>query len=514
MISRRAFLATSVCAYGLPALAQEQPPTPQFSDPVPFTSDTPFEMARDLASRDYAPRASVPQEWLDMTFDQYRHFWFNTQRALWRDETAEVGSQPPLQVDFFLPGLYFPRGVEIDVVKDGQARHVLFDLNLFDRTDEALDLPIDDTLDYSGFRLRAEIKELGIHEEFTVFQGASYFRAIGPDQIYGLSARGLALKTASEMGEEFPEFTHFWIEEPEDRAEPIILHALLDSPSTTGAYRFEITPMAHATVMQVQATLFPRTALDHAGLASLTSMFLFDETNRHRFNDFRPTVHDSEGLLIHNGNGEHIWRPLANPAALQVSAFGDYNPVGFGLMQRSRNFSDYADLEALYHRRPSLWITPGENWGPGAVELVEIPADKEIYDNIVAYWRPEQPIPAGRAYNFSYRMEWGFGPEQSPDIAQVLNTRMGERVFSDGMLTTVDFEGTEAMQERFEDFTMVVSANVGEILGAQVQRNPDTDGPRLAFTFDPGEETSVELRAQMYLDDIPCTEVWLYRWTA
>ncbi len=515
MISRRAFLASTVCAFGLPAVAQEARDLspPRLSDPIPFTDQTPLEIARDLASRAYNPRPNVPQEWLDLVYDEYRLFWFNTQRALWRDEAAPVDAKPPLQVDFFLPGLYFPRGVEVDVVKNGEARHVLFDLDLFDRTDMAPDLPIDDTLDYSGFRLRAELEQLGIHQEFAVFQGASYFRALATGQVYGLSARGLALNTADEPGEEFPDFTHFWIEEPARRGGPFVIHALLDSPSTTGAYRFEITPDYSHTTMEVTATLFPRVDLNHAGIAPLTSMFLFDQTNRHRFNDFRPAVHDSEGLAILNGNGEYIWRPLANPVTLQVSAFGDNNPQGFGLMQRARAFGDYADLEALYHQRPSLWITPGEDWGAGAVTLVEIPADKEIYDNIVAYWRPAQPIPAGSEHSISYRMEWGTGPDEVPHIARVLNSAMGERPFRDGILTMVDFEATELMQDRFDDFTMVVTAGTGEVTGALIQRNPETGGPRLAFTFDPGEARTVELRAQLYLDNTPCTEVWLYRWT-
>ena len=518
MISRRAFLASTVCSFGLPALAQDEDQVrdltpPRLSDPVPFTDETPLEMARALAARAYDPRPTVPQEWLDLVYDEYRLYWFNTQRAYGAANDAAADQKPPLQIDFFLPGLYFPRGVEIDVVNDSAAQHIEFDLGLFDRTDMAPNLPIDNTLDYSGFRLRTERNRVGIHEEFTVFQGASYFRAIGREQVYGLSARGLALNTADEPGEEFPDFTHFWIEEPKLRTDPIIIHALLDSPSVAGAYRFEIIGTGQTTRMQVTATLIPRTDLGHAGLAPLTSMFLYDQTNRHRFNDFRPAVHDSEGLAILNGNGEYIWRPLANPVALQVSAFGDTNPQGFGLIQRANEYSDFADLEALYHKRPSLWITPGEDWGEGSVTLVEIPADKEIYDNIVAYWRPNTPIPAGQEHSFSYDMEWGTGPRPNTQIARVLNSSMGERPFSEGILTVIEFEQTEEMEGRMDDFTMVVTSSNDAVLGALIQTNPDTGGPRLAFTFDPGEERTVELRAQLFLDNRPCSEVWLYRWT-
>lgn len=513
MMNRRAFLTSSVAIAALPVFAQEQAITPRLSDAVPFSPDTPLAMARDLASRPYAPRPSVPQEWLDLTYDQYRLFWFNTQRALWRNADAPVGQQLPLQVDFFLPGLYFPRGVAIDVVRNQTAQHVEFDLALFDQTDHAPDLPIDDTLDYSGFRLRAELDTPGIHTEFAVFQGASYFRALGKGQVYGLSARGLALNTAESFGEEFPDFTHFWIEEPQVGDQSYIVHALLDSPSATGAYRFVIDHQGPSTNMDVTATIIARDNLEHVGLAPLTSMFLFDETNRHRFNDFRPAVHDNDGLLIHNGAGEQLWRPLANPVTLQISAFVDQNPRGFGLMQRSREFADFADLEALYHKRPSLWITPGEDWGAGSVTLVEIPADREIYDNIVAYWRPAETLPAGSETSITYRMEWGNGPDAAPDVAQVLNTRMGSR-FSGGILTTVDFAPIDAMTDRINELTMVVTSNPGEVLGGIIQQNPDTLGPRLGFTFDPGEAEVVELRAQLFLDGLPVSEVWLYRWTA
>ncbi len=508
--TRRSFLgSTAAIALARPAFAQPVVSEPVLAAPVPFTPDTPMDLARALSLKPYQERPSVPQDWLDMDYDDYRQFWFNVNKALWRDEGRG------LEVDFFHPGLYFPRPVEIDVVAGGQARHVDFDLSLFDSSDTAPDLSIDDSLDYSGFRLRAPFQNENL-TEFAVFQGASYFRAIGRDNVYGLSARGLAVDTAEERGEEFPEFTHFWIEEPTGDGASHVVHAVLDSPSITGAYRFVITPGV-TTVMDVTCTLMPRRNISHVGIAPLTSMFLFDETNRNRFDDFRPQVHDSDVLLIHNGADERVARALANPVALQVSYFGDNGPKGFGLMQRARTFSDFADLEALYHQRPSLWIEPGEDWGPGAVVLVEIPADKEIYDNTVAYWRPEAGLSAGVDYTFTYRLSWGGEPETGRSAsgvpaAKVINTRMGAR-FDGGIVAAIDFEATNAMPAAFAAMDIVVTASAGEILGGTVQRNPDTHGPRLAFTFEPGEERLVELRAQLFVEDVPVSEVWLYRWT-
>ena len=267
-------------------------------------------MARDLATKPYTPQPLIPESWRNLSYDQYRKIWFDSRNALWE------GTDRPHRVDVFPPGLYFPRGVRMFAVEDGLARPFVFDLGVFDTPDKFPDVEIDDTLGYSGLRLRAELRQAGIFEEFAVFQGASYFRGIGTGDIYGLSARGLALKTADPRGEEFPDFTHFWVETPEPGAPKVVLHTLLDSPSCTGAYRFTIDH-GKTLMMDVEAELHARNVMDHVGIAPLTSMFFFDDTDRQRFDDFRPAVYDSDGLLIHNGGGETIWRPLANPNTLQ-----------------------------------------------------------------------------------------------------------------------------------------------------------------------------------------------------
>lgn len=466
-------------------------------------------MARDLATRDHSPVPEIPAAWRDMSYEQYRAIWFNSGRALWQ------GSDKPVRLDLFAPGAFYTRPVEINIVSGGESRTIQFDFDLFKRGEQAPELETDETLGYSGFRLRGAVADPGQYKEFLVFQGASYFRAIARGENYGLSARGLALRTGDERGEEFPAFTRFWIMEPAAGETVTTIHALLESPSTTGVYTFEAEP-GDITRIAVRAVLYPRTDLDHVGLAPLTSMFLFDETNRNRFDDFRPAVHDSDGLLAWNGNGEVLWRPLANPSALQISNFIDRNPKGFGLMQRSRKFSDFADLEALYHTRPSLWIEPGADWGDGAVTLVEIPAEKEIYDNVVAFWHPKEPIRPGEdGYHFSYRMFWGGEPILGQDVAKVLNTRLGKDHHGDGYVVTVDFAAHDALPGNPSDVTVVLSDNRGGVLSEGVmQRNPETGGLRLAFTFVPGDADSIEMRAQLQKDGQVISETWLYRWTA
>ncbi len=504
---RRDALKTLLALAAVPTAGLSKEPGLSLGAPRSFDRADIRARAQAMAARDYAPRPMVPQSWRNLSYDQYRKIWFDARNALW------AKSEAPQRVDVFPPGLYFPQAVEINVVQNGTTRPLDFDMAVFDTADTFPDVDLDETVGYSGLRLRAELDQPGIFQEYAVFQGASYFRGIGAGETYGLSARGLALKTADPEGEEFPDFVAFWLETPAPEAKRIVLHALLDSPSCTGVYRFDISPGPRLT-MQVDAELFARTELRHIGIAPLTSMFLFDATMRDRFSDFRPAVHDSDGLMIHNGAGEVIWRPLANPERLQISAFADQDPRGFGLMQRARKFSDFADLEALYHNRPALWVTPGEAWGPGSVTLVEIPADLEIYDNIVAYWRPRHAIPEGASHKMSYRLDWAEDPAPRDLMPlRVLDTALGDRP-EGGTIVAIDFEARADVPKDMKGIDIVLRSSAGEVSKGLVQRNPETGGPRLAFTFHPGNAPLIEFRAQLRLAGAPLSEVWLYRWTA
>ncbi len=509
-LTRRQALALATAFAALPGLSRAngtEEPGMTLGEASGFGPDYVRDMARTLAEQPYQEPARVPQEWLDLTYDQYRSIWFDTRNALWR------GQDRPVQVEFFAPGLYFPTPIRVNAVDPakGQARPVMFDLRVFDRTDKFPDLPIDETLGYSGLRLHGELEKPGIFQEYAVFQGASYFRAIGKGHTYGLSARGLALNTAAPEGEEFPEFREFWIETPEPGQQDVVVHALLDSPSTTGAYRFRIQH-GDTTVMDVSASLFPRVELANVGIAPQTSMFFFDQTNRDRHADFRPAVHDSDGLLMWNGAGERLWRALSNPRELQLSSFVDDNPRGFGLMQRARRFSDYADFAAHYHQRPGLWVEPAEGWGPGTVTLVEIPTDKEIYDNIVAYWRPHAPLTPGTEHRFGYRLHWSSAAPIEADRAHVLETRMGPS-FSGRPLAAIDFAPHPRLPLDLSRITAHASTNRGTVSDPILQHNPETGGVRLDFGFDPDGDRAMELRAQLMVDGAPVSEVWLYRWT-
>ncbi len=511
-LSRRAFLvgSTALTFAGRPAVAG----TGNEAETTPFSRQTVIDRARALSRKGYRARPMVPQDWLDLTYDQYRDIRFRLDDALWADTSSNYN------VDFFAPGLYFERTIKVWSVENGQAALVPFDIDHFKKGDLVPQLTRQDpALGYSGLRLRTDLGHPSGKTEYAVFQGASYFRAIGLGMTYGLSGRGLALKTGDPMGEEFPDFTEFWLEKPGPDQDNIILHALLDSPSVCGAYRFDIAPGTNC-VMEVQATLFPRVELENVGIGPLTSMFLFDETNRNRFDDFRPAVHDNDGLLIHNGNDETLWRPLANHNRLQISYFVDENPKGFGLMQRARKLSDFADLEALYHNRPGLWVQPHGDWGAGSVVLVEIPTQAEIFDNIVAYWRPRDPMQPGDEVNLAYRLTWCTEPpkpDQTLPPARVLNTAMGARHNGaktlPGRLAAIDFEPHPMFDDGPDAMTVYITSQQAETTQGVLQRNPETGGLRLVFGFEPGDSPYAELRAQLFRDGERASEVWLYRWT-
>lgn len=470
---------------------------------VPFDPEMVIDRARELAASGYVPPAIADKEWLGLSYDRYREIRFDSRHTLFRDRPGA------LQAEFLMAGLYFPHKVNIHAVETDKAREVRFQLNTFNLADHLSALPQDST-GFSGFRILGEVEAEGRFQEYAVFQGASYFRAIGRGQAYGLSARGLALDTATGGPEEFPVFRDFWIEAAEPGAPAVTIHALMDSVSVAGAYRFEIT-RGETTEMTVRAHLFPRADLTAVGIAPGTSMFLYSDINRPGFDDFREAVHDSDGLLVLNGAGETIWRPLTNPKSVEVSAFADTGPRGFGLMQRARRLDDYYDLEARYESRPSLWVEPLGDWGRGAVMLVEIPTDKEINDNIVAFWRPQASLLAGSEHRFDYRLHWcATGPAEGA-IAQVTATRTGARIFEDGRLFSIDYAQHPSLGQDPSRIDVRVSTSAGEISSQYLQKNPATGGMRLDFTLK-GDAPVFELRTELWRDGQRVAEVWLNRW--
>ena len=477
----------------------------------PFDAETVTRLARALARAPFVPPPrNVPESLTRLTYDQYRDIRFRISETIWARPSRSFHLQ-------LLPvGYLFTSGVDLAIVKEGRAQHVAYRPDLFTAGKLVpVPLPTED-IGFSGLRLLHPINDRRRFDEVAVFQGASYFRSLGRDQQYGLSARGLAVKVGHPAGEEFPAFRAFWVEEPGRRSATATVHALLDSPSVTGAYRFRIHP-GRDTVMLVDAVLFPRVELTEVGLAPGTSMYMFSASDRSPADDFRPQVHDSDGLLVFNGRGEHLWRPLANPAALQISAFADRSPRGFGLVQRDRDPSHYQDFESRFERRPSLWVEPVGDWGEGAVILVEIPTDAEIHDNIVAFWRPGAPIPAGSEFRISYRLAWGDGPALASSRLRVVSTAVGRadvKAPTPVRRFVIDYApAREPCEGPCAPPKAAVTASAGKVQDVVVSDNPLTRGYRVTFTLDPVKATLSELRTDLRFEDSRSAEVWLYRWT-
>jgi glucans biosynthesis protein len=434
---------------------------------------------------------------------------FRPERAIWR------GQGRNFELHLLPSGWLFKQAVDIHVVDGGNVHRLQADNSLFQFGTLAGPPPEGKTMPFSGFRVNAPINRAKVFDEIAVFQGASYFRAVSRGQVYGLSARGLAIDTGEQKGEEFPFFRSFWIETPPKGARHVVVHALLDSISTTGAYTFRISGGA-PTTMDIDVRLYPRKEGMRVGVAPLTSMFLFSNIDRSRISDFRRAVHDSDGLAIANAAGELIWRPLTNPKRLQVSEFVVTDLAGFGLIQRSRTLAEFGDLEANYHRRPSAWVEPVGSWGDGSVHLVEIPSDEEIHDNIVAYWRPVDPYRKSETYRFSYRLVWSDDVPLRSEMAVVRATSSGlangPARKAGAVRYAVDFAGP-ALTKLREPPEAALGTSAGKADPPVVQRNPATGGIRVDFIMRPEGADLVELRLELKANGKTISETWLSRWT-
>lgn len=503
------------------ALAQEANDTAAAETPEDdgdiFSFERLVEEMRAGAQRPDQPEAVEDSFLTALNYDDYRLIRFDPERARFN---AIDNSR--FELHAFHMGWLFNRPVHLFEVSEGRIRPMAFNTDdfIYERTarekvPEHADMP-----GVAGFRLHTPINRPDVMDELVAFQGASYFRALGRGSTYGLSARGLAVNTGSDVQEEFPRFTRFWISRPQPRSDVITVWAALESPSLTGAYEFVIEP-GRNTVMEVTARLFFRTDIAQLGVAPLTSMFLYGNRNRAKFDDFRPAVHDSDGLAIERADGHRIWRPLSNPPRLASSFFKEDTPRSFGLYQRNRDFDHYQDAAAVYERRPSCKVEPIGDWGQGSIRLVEIPSDLEVNDNIVAFWVPEQPARAGEEMTLRYRLHWGdMPPEDRGDLAYVIASRAGVGGVSgvpneDGSRKfVVDFFGGPLEQlppEAVEDLTVVASAVNGRIISHVLHHVPGNNTWRLVLDI-VGEGDVTELSAYVEGYGRKLTETWLFQW--
>lgn len=524
MMTRRSLLrgATALAgAMALPAL-----PGRARAEARPFSFEALIARARAMARAAYQP-PPLPMPEVVQQIDYARHgeLVFRTGRALFSGQ-PDTGHEAGYPLEFFPLGKYAPKGVRMFMVEEGQAIEIPYAADFFDMPSDnpARKLPAD--AGFAGFRLQEWYQaEDWTHQDWVAFQGASYFRAIGASGQYGQSARGIVINAAApDKPEEFPDFTEFYIEETPgaDADAPVTVCALLDGPSVSGAYRFRLTrglDRSRGVVMEIEANVFLREDVDRLGLLPLTSMFWFGEYGSQRLLDWRPEVHDSDGLEMWAGSGERIWRPLNNPDGTRVSAFKDENPQGFGLMQRDRNFDHYQD-GVFYDRRPSVWVEPVTPLGAGEIQLMEIPTDDEINDNIGAFWVPAGKAAKGNSYALHYRLHWqDLCPVPATNIAQTIGTRIGRggqpghprppHVYH----FAVDFDRPSVMRQiPYGVFPKVmVSTSKGAISRTFAQPVPGGNVWQANFDLELLPDEIADLRMYLALDGAPLTETWLYQ---
>ncbi|MBF0490074.1 MAG: glucan biosynthesis protein [Candidatus Omnitrophica bacterium] len=458
------------------------------------------------------PGADLPDVLKKMGYDQWRGIRFKPARSLWLNQ--------PFSVQFFHPGFLYQHPVIVHYIDQNGTHQVPFSSDLFEYTEKGLKAYLPQNYGFAGLRIHYPLNTSKYADELVAFLGASYFRALGRDQGYGLSARGLAVNTAQEEGEEFPLFREFWIVHPSSKSKRIKMYALLDSNSVTGAYEFLVEP-GEETLMKVNSVLFIRQHIQKIGIAPLNSMFFYGKNSDKVGNDFRPEVHDSDGLLVNARSGEWIWHPLVNPSQLLINAFGSDQPFGFGLEQRDVDFDHYQDLEARYERRPSVWVSPKGDWGRGHVELVQIPTDKEYNDNIVAYWVPERSFEQGDTVKYAYSLSWYSAQHQRSPKGFVQATRIVKN--PNGMMFIIEFSG-DGFKGVPNDKTPVPDVWVSKgarLTDTQLIKNTVTGGWRLLLhiTLDTSgpmelnplkQKPAIEFRAFLKDKAAAVTETWSY----
>ncbi|CAN5164553.1 glucan biosynthesis protein D [soil metagenome] len=500
-LDRRAALTLLAAGALTPSLARAQP--------APFSFEIVKARARDLARHPYVASPPPPPEVEAVDYEAMHAMGFRRDLIpLWGDDWG---------IELFPLSRATPKAVAINLVEDGVARPLPYDPDMIWTPDGNPVHALPKDAGFAGFR--AISKDLG--GEWLVFHGASYFRSPSPFGQYGLSARAIAADTYAVLAEEFPDFREFWLER--DAGGRLVIHALLESPGMVGAYRFANDRVDGVLTQEVEASVTFRRGFDQIGFAPLTSMFWYGEDRANPGPDWRPEIHDSDGLAIWTGAGERLWRPLDNPYRVVTSVFSDENPRGFGLIQRDRDFDHYHDEQAHMDRRPSAWVEPLHAWGKGSVRLVEIPTREETDDNIVAFWTPEAPVRAGTTIDLRYRLHWTRDtPPTSPeaDLARVVATRSGRpgqpgvRIVAEGRKIDIEFRGENLLPLRSAtDVVADVTARNGQIRllshfpGARHETGP-TALWRITFDVVPDGDQPVDVRAVLRQNGSPLTEIW------
>lgn len=469
--------------------------------------------AQDLAGQAYVAPKPVPRFLREIDYDAYQGIRFDEAKSLWR----ESGSR--FQVMLFPPGLFYTHPVDIHVIDAEGVHRLPYDKGFFEFADPELERRVPADLGYAGLKLTYPLAGGSEQNQFLVFAGASYFRAVGRDNAWGLSGRGIAVNTGLPSGEEFPSFTSFWLVRPSPQHSSMRLYALLDGESVTGAYQFDVYP-GENTRLDVKVALFAREEVELPGLAPLTSMFFYGENTPSPPGEWRPEVHDSDGLLIHDEVSEEwLWRPLINPRRLEMDFFETGNVRGFGLLQRDTRFDNYQDLGARYDLRPGAWVTTQGDWGPGKVVLVQLPTPSETNDNIVAFWTPDEPLSQDTPLRLAYQIHFGSSVVSGHPAGQAVHSFVGDGSIVGGgnvegaYRIVVDFQGGTLNRVGLDAVvtSTVTALDEGEVLEHFVEYNAPAQAWRLSILAKPARDRDLALRAFLSHGDATVSETWSYR---
>ncbi len=474
------------------------------AQPTPFAADSVLKAAVALASSPYkAPESPLPSVFTGLTFEQYAAIRRVPGTGVWANEKLGFSLEPLHR------GFVYTTPVAINVVEGGLSQRLIYDPADYD-FGKLKPPPSLGDIGFSGLRILSA-SDQGF-QDTAIFQGASFYRSRARGQNFGVTARGLAIRTGDDPGEEFPTFREFWVEKPAPASNTLTMYALLDSQSVTGAFRFTIRPL-DTTIIDTEMTLIGRAATDRLGVGAMAADYLFSGLDHRRPDDWRTAVYEVTGLQMLSGGGEWLWRPVANRETLQISAFSDVNPRGFGLVQRSRTFDAFYDDEGLWELRPTLWIEPIGEWSDGDIRLLEIPGTSENNANILAQWRPKAGIAAGKTLSLAYRQFWCWNPPSKPQLAICTSSRAGK--IAGKYRFTVEMTGEVfADPQKAAAAVADLHANPGKIVSIILFPYKDRKSVRVMFDLDPGSDAYSELRLTLNVDNQAVSETWLYRWTA
>lgn len=498
-------------------------------------------LAAELAKQPHRPEPPLIPELADLNYDRYREIEFRHDHAVWDD------GEHPFWLEFFHRGFVQRDRIDVFLISPSALRsgaeskstadpdpaaveQVHYSPEQFRFGGETAGLKLPESVGFAGLKIAGRFLPGGDPQELLTFIGSSYFRSRTGETVYGSSARGLAVDAGMNRDEEFPDFRAFWVIEPESDDKELTILALLDSVSVTGAYEFRFCPSQTVSRLRVDATLCFRSVPGKLAIAPLTSMWIWGDGLAGPVKDARPAVHDADGLLIH-ADDRWQWRAFARSPYPSVTAVSVAKLSGFGLLQRDRNFFHYDDYNALYDRRPSVWVQPRQveatqSWGSGKIELLEIPGAHEGVDNIGAYFVPDVIVDLNKPMRLRYDIAF-FGPEsrmgdrvdpRNQDglpLATVRSFDLDREAAADQIAMTVNFQikpGVAVVEVEARE-AVVIEADIqtvrGEVAVSKIERTPM--GYQVELGVMPTEAAPVEI--ELTLKDergTPVTETFRY----